>query len=222
MAEIPVEQKKGGTAMWWILGLIVAALLVWLLTRGDDTTEETSQLDTSGNTSAVAPGVGTPTGASYGEDRDTLSARAGAVAGETSGTSMNDAATPGGATGAAGASVADVDAITGSADRTDFVGRSANLSEATVVRVISDRAFTVGSDRSKELFVMLDDKLDAGAAESRVRIEAGERLTLVGNLEAPPSPETMAERYRGLSAAETSELRAQDVYLHAVSVQGMQ
>lgn len=39
MADIDVERKSSPTWLWWLLGLIVLALLIWALTRGDDEVE---------------------------------------------------------------------------------------------------------------------------------------------------------------------------------------
>lgn len=50
MAEIRVEPKRRKASLWpWILGLIVAALLVWGLTQArdndrDDQTQDTAQI----------------------------------------------------------------------------------------------------------------------------------------------------------------------------------
>ena len=36
MADISVERKSGMGWLWWVLGLVVLALIIWLLAAGDD------------------------------------------------------------------------------------------------------------------------------------------------------------------------------------------
>lgn len=39
MADIDVERKRSPTWIWWLLGLILLAVLIWALTRGGDDAE---------------------------------------------------------------------------------------------------------------------------------------------------------------------------------------
>jgi bacteriorhodopsin len=36
MAELDIQQKRGTNWLWWVIGLIVLALIVWWFTSGRD------------------------------------------------------------------------------------------------------------------------------------------------------------------------------------------
>lgn len=117
-------------------------------------------------------------------------------------------------TTATGGALSDLNDYVTANDKVAFIGRQAQLGNVRVQRVLSDRAFTVGSARGQELFAMLDEKLDnAGGNEQRVAIKEGQTLRLSGTIERPPDAETAKERWRGLNASEANELKNQTAYL---------
>jgi hypothetical protein len=215
MAEIKVEKKEGTPWLMWLLGALALIAIIYFATRGGDERDD-GTTDMSPDTTAGS--------AQYG--REAGDAARGAAAGDAASGATADTvgtgsvALPGAATtGAndAGGSITDVATVAGATDRKAMVNRAVDLTSAEVVRVVSDRGFTVGSG-GNELFVMLDDKLNDGGAEKSVAVKQGQRVKLTGTLMEPPTAETKEERYRGLSEKESSELRAHDVYLHATAI----
>lgn len=213
MAEIPVERKSKMSPLAWLIGLLVLAALLFLLTRGCGDGVDDGRVDMTPDT-ATSPAATIDAAPGTGGAMDTA---ASGLTGASGG--VDDTAGMGASgSGAAGGAITDVGTVVSAADRKAMAGRGIDLSSVEVVRVISDRGFTVGPGSGQELFVMLDDKLNEGAAEQRVQIKPGQRLRLGGTLMEPPSAETEQERFRGLSKQESSELRAQDVYLHANTI----
>lgn len=184
MAEIPVQRKSG--LPWWIWPLAILGLLglLWLAFGRDR--------DDDRETRANA----TPTPA---------------LAVVTSSPAPGLVSTTG---AAAGGALNDVNAYVTANDKAAFIGRQAQLGNVRVLRVLSDRAFTVGATRGQEMFAMLDESLDnAGGKEQRVAIKEGQALSLSGTIERPPDAETAKERWRGLNAKEAAELKNQTSYL---------
>ena len=55
MAEIPIQEKRGGSKLPWIIGAIVILLALWLvLGRGDDDDAAPSGADTTKTTSITS------------------------------------------------------------------------------------------------------------------------------------------------------------------------
>ena len=63
MAEIPIQEKRGGSRSWlWILALVVIAVLAWMFLANDDAD------DVDGRVPAAETGASTPAptmGSSY-------------------------------------------------------------------------------------------------------------------------------------------------------------
>jgi hypothetical protein len=213
MAEIPVERKERKSPLIWLVPLLLLAALAFFLLRPRGDGRDDGHADLSRDTAGVATDARSTTPAATPSAGATTASSTGgsAVLGDSAGTHA-------GSTAGSGERIVDVGTYFSAADRRKLAGRGIDLSNVEVQRVVSDRGFTVGSKKGEELFVMLDDRLNEGSAEKRVRIRPGQRLAIGGTLMEPPSAETKEERYRGLSAQETKELRAQDVYLHASTI----
>lgn len=219
MAEIPVERKgerreesredrkDKKSPLIWLLPLLLLIPLIWLLTRaGDERDDGHADLSRDGNVRSDA-GTGVAPGSSTS---DLTRSDAGAILGDSAGTAQGSAGNADRLT--------DAGAFFTASDRMSLRGRGIDLSNVEVQRVVSDRGFTVGPRKGQELFVLLDDRLNEGSADKRLRIKPGQRLAIGGTFMDPPSAETKQERYRGLSTKESGELRAQDIYLHAETI----
>ena len=212
MAEIPVErkerpvvQRRRMSPLIWLLPLLLIPILYYLLRPREDVRDDRGDLErdsaavlNDAGSAAPAPAAGAP---------GTAPAGGSSILGDSAGTHASS-----------GERIADLGTYLSAVDHRSLAGRGIDLSDVEVQRVVSDRGFTVGSQKGTELFVMLDDNLNQGSAEKRVRIKAGQHVALGGTLMEPPSAETKEERYRGLSAQEARELHAQDVYLHASTI----
>ena len=228
MAGIPIE-RKGGIPWWaWLLGLLALLLLFGLLMRGcGDRAVVGNDNDANGNRAAYGGGANANnsnrTASGDGVNSSNLNGAAGNAnaAGGTNTNGQNSAQV-----NVEGGPLTDIARFVSATDKASFVGRSAQLTGVEVQRVLSDRAFTVGPRRGQELYVILDDKLNAGAAEKKVAVKPGQKLTLSGPLTKPPTGEIAAEQNKPgalkLSAAEASEMKQQQVYLHADQLKAAQ
>lgn len=111
----------------------------------------------------------------------------------------------------------DVNAMTTAREPAALAGRRAQLSGVIVQRVLSDRVFVVGNGAGQEVLVVLDEKLDRGAAEQRVVVKAAQTVALDGVVERSPGAGATA---RGLNEADSAALRGQPIYLLAQSIKG--
>ena len=62
MAEIKIEEKRGVSPLWWILGLLVLAALAWWLLAGRDR-GDVADAEPVGTVGAAEPAAGATTGA---------------------------------------------------------------------------------------------------------------------------------------------------------------
>jgi hypothetical protein len=207
MAEIPVERKQGGIP-WWIPLLLLLLLIpvLFFLFRGCNAAP-VANVNTNGNTNRIvnmtnANNVGAATNVNTG--MNSSNANTPTISVDNKGT-------------AAGAKITDIAALAGN-DRNSFVGRGADLSGVKVNRVLSDRVFTVTAG-SNEMFMMLDDKLNAGGKEQQIRIKSGQTLNLDGEFRNVPTGEVKNEvQNRDLNSKEYAQMKGQQVYLHVNSV----
>ena len=64
MAEIPIQEKRGGSKSWlWILAVIALALLAWMFLANDDADDVDGRVPAT-ETGALTP-VPAPTAAPY-------------------------------------------------------------------------------------------------------------------------------------------------------------
>ncbi len=103
-------------------------------------------------------------------------------------------------------------------DRSAYIGRKAKLTNVKVRKVVSDRGFFVGSDDTDQVLVFLDRALNDGKTEQHVQIQAGQTVSLDGDLKAVPTQEVLNEQYE-FKGKDYSDLQKQSVYLHAKKVQ---
>ena len=117
---------------------------------------------------------------------------------------------------ATGERVTDVNVFGSAADKRSLVGRTVDLQNVAVARVLSDRVFTVTAGRG-EMFVMLGDQLNTGPAEAATKIAPGQKLTLGGTFQAVPDQQTKDEQGRGLDQQEYRQMQGQEIYLRATA-----
>jgi hypothetical protein len=213
MAEIPVERKKGGLPWWLIpLALLLFLILLFLSLRSCD---DNSGRNTNANNNANRAVSVTA------NSNNTSTARNSNNSGNAVGTAnASGAAIPADSNEArqSGAAVSDVNYFAGINDKASLAGRSADLKNVRVNRVVSDRLFTVKAG-SGEMFVLLDESLDsAGGKEKQIKIRRGQNLNIGGAFQSVPEAETREEQQRDLNQREYRRMRGQQVYLQANSV----
>lgn len=219
MAEIPIK-RKGGIPWWvWLLGLLALLLLLILMMRGcDDRAVGVNDNNNNANGNRAASGT------TNANNANLTGAAGNANAGGASGANANGQNSA--QVNVTGGPLTDLATFASATDKATYAGRNAQLTGVEVQRVLSDRAFTVGPRRGQELFVILDDRLNAGGAEKKVAVKAGQKLTLSGPLRKPPTGEIAEEQNKPgalkLSAAEASEMKQQQVYLHADQLKAAQ
>lgn len=205
MAEIPVERKKGGLP-WWLIPLLLLLLLLpllFFLSRGcNDRTTVVGNTNGNVNRAAVTTTTNTNVVANTGVTANTNAPRI----------DVQNAGT------ATGPKVTDVGFFGGVNDKSTLVGRGADLKNVKVNRVLSDRVFTVTSG-SSEMFMLLDDKLNVGNMEERIKIRPGQVVNLSGDFRSVPTGEVKdEEQNRDLNRAEYARMKDQKVYLHVNAV----
>jgi len=217
MAEIPVTREPARSFPWWIvvLLLLAAAVAVYFLVIKKDSPRETvavvtTSQDASG--SAVMASDAAMAGGSAMMNNDAASP---ADAARMASSAMMGNDTMGGA--AMDDPFSDMTPVYGAKDRSIYVGHGVDVGRVTVKRLISDRVFTV-TVGDGELYVMLDESLDRGAAEQAVQIKAGQELSLGGKIASAPNAATVDERMRGLSADDAKGMRDQGVYLQITRI----
>ncbi len=87
-----------------------------------------------------------------------------------------------------------------------------------VQSVVGDQAFWVGPSQDQQLFVVLEEDPSAGATEGQVDVNAGQMVSIMGEIRELPSMEEARAQW-GLSEANTAQLANQQVYLHAEQVE---
>ena len=112
----------------------------------------------------------------------------------------------------------DATALSGELDKTTLAGRSAELAGLKVGPLVGDRAFyvVIGAE-AKKMLVILDKKLDEGAADANLKILPGQTITVVGVIEKLPLAPEVAERF-GVRGKEADALKTETIYLHANAV----
>ncbi len=114
--------------------------------------------------------------------------------------------------------IADVVVIATAPDPATLAGKQAQLTDVTVQSVLSDRAFWVGSGNTQQVFVVLDESLDAGSAENQIVVKEGQRIDLTGSLKTMPNTQQAQDQW-DLTAEEAQQLNNQPLYLQAQNIQ---
>ena len=111
--------------------------------------------------------------------------------------------------------VSDAGALAEALDKTTLVDRPADLTGLKVDSLVGDRAFyvTLGTP-AKRMLVILDKKLNDGAADALLKIFPGQTLTIKGVIEKLPLAPEVAERF-GVRGSETEGLKGDAIFLHA-------
>ena len=67
---------------------------------------------------------------------------------------------------------------------------------STWTKVLTDRAFFVGTADDKQMLILLDAAMDAGPNGERVPIAVGKPVSLTGLIEKTPKQEILKEQYK--------------------------
>lgn len=190
MARIPVERKKTGIPWWaWlILALLVAGLIWFLFELFSRDPNEARDLNVETGAEVAAP--------------------AGAQAEAAGGTNAGQQA---------GVPLTDLLIIIDAPDRASMVGKQVQLANVTVQSVVGDKTFWVGPTTDKQLFVVLEEDPSAGAVEGQVDVNAGQTVTITGEVRKLPSMEEARSQW-GLSETNSAQLEQQQIYVHAQQV----
>jgi hypothetical protein len=221
MAEIPVERKEGSSFPWWLIPLLLLLLLLPLLYF----CSKSNVVDNTNNNTNSA-NVGTATNAnnrvgSANTGTNTMAANTGNTAVVVNNNSAANSGAMNANSGAGDRSVIkDVNEFGGAGNKASLVGRGFFVNGVRVNRVLSDNVFTVKSG-SGEMFVLLDNNLDSpGGKEGQIKMKPGQNVNLGGEFRNVPSGEVNAETKKGgLDGKEYAQMKGQQVYLHATSVE---
>lgn len=213
------REKKGGIPWWaWLLlALLLLALLYALLHRS---TPQTAATPTPAPVAAPAdPSAAPVTPAPV--VADTSTAPAAPASGKDikihKGTDITtakpqEASVP-------GVPLSDVVTFAAATDPLTFVGRNAKLTNVSVQKVLSNRAFFVGPTPQQQMLVLLDKGMDASTTgASKVTITTGQPVSLVGIVEKMPSQAEISQHYQ-LTGADYTAIQDQKAYLHATVAQ---
>lgn len=217
MAEIPVERKEGGSFPWWLIPLLLLLLLLpFLYFCNKSAVVDNTNYNGNRANVAVTANVNNRA-ATVNTGNNTVAVNAGntAIVVDNNGVSIN--ANPGTRSGAV---IKDVNEFGSATDKSTLVGRGFFVNGVRVNRVLSDKVFTVKSG-SGEMFVMLDNNLDSpGGKEGQIKMKQGQIVNLGGEFRNVPNGETTAEtKGGGLDSKEYAQMKGQQVYLHANSVE---
>lgn len=205
------REKKGGIPWWaWLLlALLLLGLLYALLHHSTPQTAETTPAPVAAP--AAAPVTPVPAVA------DTATPTPGKDIKIHEGTDITtakpqEASVP-------GVPLSDVVPFATATDPLTFVGRRAKLTNVSVQKVLSDRAFFVGPTAQQQMLVLLDKGMDAGASGgNKVTIAAGQPVSLIGVVEKMPTQEAIGQQYQ-ISGANYTAIQDQKAYLHATVAQ---
>ena len=191
MANIPVERKSGAGWLPWLIGLLVVGGLIWLVAELFDNEPDADELagtdDNVGVIDDVELGDDADAGLltdpnelydyDYAADPLYGPGATGGAAGATGG--ATDDAT-GGATGTSGAMASDSLA----AGRME--GREVDFDQTTVLNVVGDSAFYIGTDDARRVLVVLaglgENETGAGGSDGRFNIDAGDTVSVSGTV----------------------------------------
>ncbi len=114
--------------------------------------------------------------------------------------------------------VTDNGMLAGELSTPTLIGRNAEVNELKVDWLVGDRAFYVVIDgTNRRMLVILDTKLNKGAADAELKILPGQTLTVRGVIEKLPDAQELADKW-GVRGKETDPLKGQIIYLHADKV----
>lgn len=193
MAQIEIEKKSGGTNwLWWIIGLIIAALLLWWLISAFSSHDANAAAVTDTTAAMTTPVATTP----------------------VTTTPVATTTTP---APAAGTPITDMAMLTTVNDTTGLTGRPVQLTNVPVSNVVSDRGFWVGSAGSRVFAVRMDQFSPMTPPDGAVN--AGERVDVFGTLRSIPADLTaQGLPWHPKTSADSAALSGQRVYIAADSV----
>ncbi len=218
-AQIYQDKKALPWWLWLVLGLLLLGLLFFLLNRQSGTPQAAAppaQTAPAQTTPSATPDTATTNGQPVPPGPPTATA-SGKDIKIHSGADITTAR-PGQAS-VPGVPLSDVNALTSAADPLALAGQRAKLTNVTVRRVITSRAFFIGPSDTQEMLVLLDKGMDAGTSDAaKVTITAGQPVSLVGVIEKLPTPESLSQTY-ALDGKNLEALASQKAYLHATVAQ---
>jgi len=209
--EYAAPERKGFP--WWVLLLGLIPLLFFLFRgRNNEERQPAPVVAAASPSPAVAADTSTAESAAQppapAADREVFEGKDVAVSSQ-------------GAASAQGEPLSDVASFAQAADPAALIGRRAKLTDASVGRVLNDRAFYVTSGEGQQMLVLLDEGMNAAAGASgaarKVTLKEGGQVSLTGVVKALPD-QTALQQY-GLSGEDVAGLGQQAAYLHATVAQ---
>lgn len=193
MAELGIQKKQGSNWLWWIIALVVLALLAWWLIAANSHKTMTGQGDVVATPATVA--VALP----ETEAMATTPA-------------MGEAPTPGGA-------ITDLSTLTTAATAGQLAGRPVMLSSVPVQKAVSDKGFWAGSGStsSGHIFVVRGNQTASYTAPDGA-VTAGKSVMIYGTAQAMPADLTQQSTAWNLTSTDKQTMAAQPLYIMADSV----
>ena len=100
-------------------------------------------------------------------------------------------------------------------------GKRFELSNVQVTKVVGDTTFWINDNSKGNLFVELQNNLDAGSAEQQIKIQQGQMINLTGTVQQAPQVADIRTRYL-LSEADALNINNVGSYLVAERVTQVQ
>ena len=184
MANIPVE-KTGGAGIWpWLIGILALVLVGWLVLELFDEEPDADEIAGTENNVGIIDDVELELPTLTAESELYEDYGTGAYADAE--VDVDEPAVVG----------VDVDgdgmieeagmAADGTRRGDSRVGRSVDLNGASVLSVVGDSAFFVGSDEQRRVLVVLESlgeaELGAGGSDGRFNVDEGQTLNLSGTV----------------------------------------
>gem|GEM_PF-5059433 len=113
--------------------------------------------------------------------------------------------------------IRDVDSIITAPDRTANLNRQAELTNTGVQRVANERVFWVGTATDRAIPVYIDDDARRSLPADQQRLNAGDRVTVIGEIRRAPSTDDLQRQWK-LSAQDAEQVNKAQVYVHAKQI----
>jgi len=189
VAHIDIQKKSGSGWVWWIVGLIILALLAWWLI-GAMNGDRTSASDGVVATTVVVP----------------------LAVSEVPARPANSSAVTTGP-------ITDLATLTTASSASVLAGRTVVLTGAPVASVVSDKGFWAGdsSAAGQRVFVVRGNQ-DASYTAPDGAVNPGTRVNVYGVVQAMPSDLTQQSTEWNLKSTDRQVLATQPIYIHADSI----
>ena len=201
MANIPVRRRGGIPSwVWWLLGLIllaILALIILALCSPFGRPEATSPIAAVAQPSPTAP----------------TAAKTSPAAGGVPPSPVAPSPSPGGVVVVSEPELGQPDRLLA------MVDRPVQLTQVSVLDVVSDAGFWVGPNPSQRLFVVLEeDRTPGQKVEGKVDVNPGQTVNLTGDIERVTNVDEIRRRWN-LQPPAVEALQGQQVFMLARSVE---